>query len=284
MDEAMLETRQFWFEDPVSDDPQWDHILQCYADATKFWPEVPLPTDSDYTAAVLSSKDSAPGPDGLPYAAWRLDVTRSLEAMVHFMDRIQSQCAVPPVSVGVWIPKAKLGPTANHFRPLGMPSTFERLVDCTAAAVLARHVAPHLHPSQTVLNEFREPQQAVMAIQNVLDGCDTALVLSLDLSKAFERINPFWLLKILRIRGAPTWVVRYAQHILFGRSIRHKVRGRLLPPRFVKTGVDMGRAFSVFLFCIGMDPVLTVLNRIPGVITVQGYIDDTTLAGRGHSV
>ena len=46
----------------------------------------------------------------------------------------------------------------------------------------------------------------------------------------------------------------------------------------------MGRAFSVFLFCIGMDPVLTVLNRIPGVISVQGYIDDTTLAGRGDTV
>ena len=64
--------------------------------------------------------------------------------------------------------------------------------------------------------------------------------------------------------------------------MRHKVRGRLLPPRYVKTGVDMGRAFSVFLFCIGMGPVLTLLNRIPGVISVQGYIDDTTLAGRGR--
>ena len=200
MDEAMLETRQFWFEDPVADDPQWNHTLQCYAECMTFWPDVPLPTDGDYTAAVLSSKDSAPGPDGLPYAAWRLDVTQSSEAMVHFMDRIQSQNAIPPVSVGVWIPKAKLGSTANYFRPLGMPSTFERLVDCTAAAVLARHIAPYLHPSQTVLNEFREPQQAVMAIQNVLDGSDSALVLSLDLSKAFERINPFWLLKILRIR------------------------------------------------------------------------------------
>ena len=246
----------FGLQTPVADDPQWNHTLQCYAECMTYWPDVPLPTSSDYTAAVLSSKDSAPGPDGLPYAAWRLDVTQSSDAMVHFMDRIQSQNATPPVSVGVWIPKAKLGPTANYFRPLGMPSTFERLVDCTAAAVLARHVAPYLHPSQTVLNEFREPQQAVMAIQNVLDGGDSALVLSLDLSKAFERINPFWLLKILRLRGAPTWVIRYAQHILFGRSIRHKIRGRLLPPRFVKTGVDMGRAFSVFLFCIGMDPVL----------------------------
>ena len=118
MDEAMLETRQFWFEDPVADDSQWDHILQCYADAMTFWPEVPLPTDSDYTAAVLSSKDSAPGPDGLPYAAWRLDVTQSSEAMVHFMVRIQSQCAVPPVRVGVWIPKAKLGTYCEPFPAL----------------------------------------------------------------------------------------------------------------------------------------------------------------------
>ena len=69
-----------------------------------------------------------------------------------------------------------------------------------------------------------------MAIQSVLDGNEPALALSLDMSKAFERINPFWLLRILRVRGAPTWVVRYAQHILFGRAIRHKVRGRLLPP------------------------------------------------------
>ena len=28
-----------------------------------------------------------------------------------------------------------------------------------------------------------------------------------------------------------------------------------------------------------MDPILTYLNRIPGMITVQGYVDDTTMAG-----
>ena len=34
--------------------------------------------------------------------------------------------------------------------------------------------------------------------------------------------------------------------------------------------------FSVYLFCLAMDP-FTYLNRIPGVISVQGYIDDTTI-------
>ena len=129
--------------------------------------------------------------------------------------------------MGVWIPKAKLGPTADFFRPLGMPSTFERLVDCTVAAVLDQHIAPYLHRAQTVMNEFREPQSAVHEIQMALDGDHPALVLSLDLSKAFERINPYWLLRILRIRGAPVWVIRYTEFILFGRQIRHKVKGHL---------------------------------------------------------
>ena len=71
----------------------------------------------------------------------------------------------------------------------------------------------------------------------------------------------------------------YTRHILLFRRCRHKVQGRLLPSRMIVTGVDMGRSFLVLLFCIAMDPVLTYLNRIPGMLTVQGYVDDTTMAG-----
>ena len=55
-------------------------------------------------------------------------------------------------------------------------------------------------------------------------------------------------------------------------TFRHKVQGRLLPPRAVHVEVDMGRSFSVFLFCLAMDPIYHYLNRIPRVMSVQGYI------------
>ena len=58
-----------------------------------------------------------------------------------------------------------------------------------------------------------------------------------------------------------------------------KVQGRLLPSRTIRQGVDMGRSFSVYLFCFAMDPLFHYLNRIPGVISVQAYVDDTTIAG-----
>ena len=61
------------------------------------------------------------------------------------------------MQVGVWIPKAKMGPEADNFRPLGMPNTLDRLVDGTIASVVMKAVAPNMHPSQTVMSMFKEP-------------------------------------------------------------------------------------------------------------------------------
>ena len=111
---------------------------------------------------------------------------------------------VPPTQVGVWIPKAKQGPTADFFRPLGMPDTLDRLQDGTAAAILFRITRHSFHPAQTLLNSFREPQRAVREVQGALEGSTPASALFADLSKAFERINAHWILHILREAYLPT--------------------------------------------------------------------------------
>ena len=146
-----------------------------------------------------------------------------------------------------------------------MPNTCDRLVDGTIAAVIMKATCAYMHPSQVVMNCFKEPQHAVNAIQALLDSDVPMAAFLVDLSKAFERVNPYWILYILQMRGAPTWVCNYAKYVLFGRLIRHKVQGRLLPPRAVHVGVDMGRSFSVFLFCLAMDPIYHYLNKIPRV-------------------
>ena len=188
------------------------------------------------------------------------------------------------MQVGVWIPKAKAGPMADHFRPLGMPNTIDRLVDGSIAAYVMRHTAHLMHPSQAVMSYFKAPQKAVSCIQRILDGDRAACVLLADLSKAFERVNPYWILALLRIRKAPVWLIAYTKFVLFHRRVTHKVQGRLLPSRTLRQGVDMGRSFSVYLFCLAMDSLFTYLNQIPGVLAVQGYVDDTTIAGDGQDL
>ena len=134
------------------------------------------------------------------------------------------------------------------------------------------------------MSYFKEPQKAVSCIQRILDGDRSACVLLADLSKAFERVNPYWILALLRIRKAPGWLIAYTKFVLFHRRVTHKVQGRLLPSRTLRQGVDMGRSFSVYLFCLAMDPLFTYLNQISGVLAVQGYVDDTTIAGDGQDL
>ena len=119
----------------------------------------------------------------------------------------------------------------------------------------------------------------LVEIQQLIDQSCEFLALFLDLAKAFERINPNWILSILYLVQAPMWVINVFRRLLHGRYIQHKIQGYLMPPRLVYSGVDMGRSSSVFLFCLAMDPILVALNSIPTVRLVSGYIDDTSLVG-----
>ena len=279
-DDAMLATRSFWFRPPVRYDPSWSRTLDIYRQQAQPWPAVPEPSADDYIAHLLLTKDSAPGPDGLPYALWRMLPYHTAAILQDDFDRMMS-CTLPaPIQVGVWIPKAKQGPTADFFRPLGMPDTLDRLQDGTTAAILFRVTRHCFHPAQTMLDSFREPQKAVLEVQQMLEGAIPASALFADLSKAFERVNAYWILHILHIRQCAPWVLQLAKYLLFGRRIRHKVQGRLLPSRAVHSGVDMGRSTSVYFFCLAMDPIFVALHQIPRVLLVAGFVDDTTIVGQ----
>ena len=278
-DNAMLDTRKFWSIPQCQYDPEWNHTLLLYRHQKEPWPKVPFPTLDQFKEHLVHTKDSAPGPDGIPYAAWRAFPTLSAITLCEDLKIIASEMNERPCQVGVWIPKAQLGSTADFFRPLGMADTFDRLQDGTVAAQLFRCTRDWFHPSQTLLNHFREPQAAVVEIQHLVDRSDNFLALFLDLAKAFERINPNWVLTILYLVQAPMWVINVFRRLLHGRFIQHKIQGYLMPPRLVYSGVDMGRSSSVFLFCLAMDPILVALNSIPRVHLVSGYIDDTSLVG-----
>ena len=279
-DQALLATRSFWFHPPTNYDHLWLPTLNRYQEQMEPWPSFDTPSSNCIMKHLVHTKDSSPGPDGIPYAAWRISPQFSTAIITNEFKRLKSGLLPTPTQVGVWIPKASPGPTADHFRPLGMPDTLDRLMDGAAAAALFQHTAKLFHPAQTMLNCFKEPQSAAIQVQTELDSLDPTAALFMDLAKAFECVNAHWILHLLFIRQAPIWVIQLAQRMFFQRQIRHKVQGRLLPPRVVHSGVDMGRSTSVFFFCLAMDPIFVSLNSIPGVINVCGYVDDTTIVGR----
>ena len=139
-----------------------------------------------------------------------------------------------------------------------------------------------LHPAQALLNMFREPQYNYLEVQDFLNfSQEERAVLLSDLAKAFERVNPHWIIHVLICRGVSYWVLNYCRHILFGRRVLHKIHSTFRPPLAIHNGVDMGRAFSVLLFCIAMDPWYYHVHQIPRVLINRGYMDDNATGGSG---
>ena len=74
----------FWFVEPVDQFREWKPVLREYQTAT-VWASIELPQKQDFLHTLLGTKDSAPGPDGIPYSAWRLSPEDSYPVLEHLM-------------------------------------------------------------------------------------------------------------------------------------------------------------------------------------------------------
>ena len=109
LDTALRATRSFWSDFPPPFSPHWTSLLHQYAHASPSFPPCSAPSTSDFFHATITSPDSAPGADGLPYAAWRVcPTTSSICLNQHFQDIIFRKVRPPQQSL-VFIPKADQG-------------------------------------------------------------------------------------------------------------------------------------------------------------------------------
>ena len=191
LDRALRATRSFWQEYPCPYDPSWSTLLHNYAvSSTQFSPCHP-PTYNDFYHAIVTSPDSAPGADGIPYSAWRVCPSVSTTSLSHHFQKILHRKVSPPIQALVFIPKADQGEYADNYRSLGLPNTCDRIVDKAAYTLFCQSLIGKLHPAEALLNLFREPQGNYLAVQHFLDSQETThCVLLSDLAKAFERVNP----------------------------------------------------------------------------------------------
>ena len=60
LDEAMLTTRDFWFQAPTDCDNSWTPVLEVYEQQPS-WPTLKPPEPKDFLSTPLHTKDSAPG-------------------------------------------------------------------------------------------------------------------------------------------------------------------------------------------------------------------------------
>eukprot|EP00972_Heterocapsa_arctica_P016006 2359756-Heterocapsa_arctica.AAC.1 len=84
-----------------------------------------------------------------------------------------------------------------------------------------------------------------------------------DAIKAFEKVDPLWIIMILAAWGVSPWLIWIVSFLITGRISRFRINGKWGVSIRMKCGIDVGAGASPLLFAIAMDPLLWCLRVIP---------------------
>jgi exonuclease III len=202
----------------------------------------------------------APGPDGIPVAAYK---TLVLKHLLPIMNAVLSGESPPPewlVANVVAIPKKGDLTEASNYRGISLMSTAAKLYN----RVLLRRLQcldKHLLPNQCGFREGRGTVEQILAARLLIDRCrsrkSTSTIVFVDFSKAFDSINRDALRQILLLYGVAAPLVNAIMALYQGTTSRVRLDHTTISSSFpTTTGVLQGDTLAPFLFVIVVDYVL----------------------------
>jgi hypothetical protein len=98
-------------------------------------------------------------------------------------------------------------------------------------------------------------------IQDVNENDKDLWILSLDMSKAYDRVNIFMLEKAMELLKLPLSFINIIKSLVLNQTNRVFTAKGLMDPYNMLVGIDQGEIISPLLWCIYYDPLLCRLQR-----------------------
>ena len=250
------------------------------------------------------SGNSAPGPDGIPYLAWRrlgvlgqgviLGAVRELgseEGIRKFREAFEAEEeSGNPFNEAVmaFLPKKPCGEmdglevyTAECTRPLSIVNTDNRLMASSVRWMMEPILGKVISQEQkgflrgrSMLADVVEVEDAMM--EESLKG-ERAAGVFFDFRAAFPSIAHKYLLEALRSIGLPEHVIRAVEGFYDGHEGIIRLQGRSLGRIRIQAGIRQGCPLSPLLFALVCDLFLKRLIRSFKTAHVRAYADDIAM-------
>jgi retron-type reverse transcriptase len=170
------------------------------------------------------------------------------------------------------------------WRPIALLSTIGKVIETLIAKRIGKAAEDnHLLPdTQMGARAGRSTETALELLTRQVHTIwsskrHVATLLSIDISGAFDIVNPFRLLDILRKKRLPHWLVRWVQAFITTRTTTLVIQGHETPSFSVDAGVPQGSPLSPILFLLYIVELHEICNRPwEGVLGI-GFVDDTNL-------
>ncbi|GBC40758.1 reverse transcriptase family protein [Rhizophagus irregularis DAOM 181602=DAOM 197198] len=98
-------------------------------------------------------------------------------------------------------------------------------------------------------------------IQDANENDKELWILSLDISKAYDRVNIFMLKKAMQLLKIPSSFINLTKELFLGWKNSVFTAGGLSNPYDVMVGINQGEIISPLLWCIYYDPLLTAIQQ-----------------------
>ena len=250
----------------------------------------------DVKRAVNLSGSSSPGPDGLPYLAWRQLGTYGVDVLWGALKELESEQGTEHLETAyvdepacqfnlgllACIPKVTGQVVApDETRPISMVDTSNRLLASAARLrwerILGAWVAPSQKgflPGRSLLSNVVELEHEAMMTS--LKESDGAVIL-LDFAAAFPSISQKFLRKALAHIGMPPSALRLLDALYYKTECVIQVGGVRFAGFAQQGGIRQGCPLSPLLFVAAMDGLLRLLpRRVPAAVP-KAFADDTAV-------
>lgn len=240
--------------------------------------------------ALRRLKQSACGPDGIN----RVDLrAANLPDLVSLLNIVFGLCQTPSIlrrNRTVLIPKKGDLSKVSNWRPITVSSLFTRLLHKILASRLSENIK--LHYAQRGFS----PGDGVMTSFTILDtivrehrhNSTPLFVLSIDLTKAFDRIHPTAIKNALITKGVDDHTIKYIMSTYDNVDTILECHGQKSQPLNMCRGVRQGDTDSPILFNITMDDLVSSIDPSVGVklgdvrIGCLLFADDIVLLSNTH--
>ncbi|KAL2237562.1 UNVERIFIED_CONTAM: hypothetical protein Sindi_0947900 [Sesamum indicum] len=182
-----------------------------------------LPTDEEIRDTVFSiDKDSVAGLDGFSsafyQACWDFIAIDIFEAVKDFFHRTQMPRSFTATTI-VLVPKVESPQTWNDFRPISLCNVTNKILSKLIYNKLHNTLPDLIFPSQSGFVPGRLIGDNILMAQEMIHQLDLRynkgnLVIKLDMSKAYDRVNWNFLLTVLQKMGFPHRFLTLIKHAI----------------------------------------------------------------------
>ena len=255
---------------------------------------------AEFDELLALKKDSAPGPDGIPYGVYAGGLGSKF--LFHAYKAVLEGSAIPDCfaeSRTIFIPKTsdiddlgRIIRSPDALRPLTLCNCDCKLITSAICRGLHWYTTRCIHPTQRCISSRQMTDNIfeieTTALAHVACAPQESGVLLTDFAAAYPSVNHSWIFSVIENSGLPAFLCHFLRSI-YKDSITHvefagAERGQFLMAR----GVRQGCTANGFLFAMAFDPIFrwlqeTIIPRNPDNLDFLqpaqcAYADDLAVA------